>query len=155
MLIVVVLLATVAMRVAIVTVVVYLLLPQGRFCPHCGGEMTAIRNPFFDPGVSALERRWCGGWGGGGIGRRGPAGSRRPARRGGPAVPGDRGVPDDFPPRRAGRLQLRRHRPSPLPCRRQPERRRERNGLGARGPDERARGNHFSALQGDPRAVEV
>jgi len=60
MLIVVVLLATVAMRVAIVTVVVYLLLPQGRFCPHCGGEMTAIRNRFFDRVAPLVRGVWVG-----------------------------------------------------------------------------------------------
>jgi len=81
MLSVVVLLATVAMRVAIVTVVVYLLLPQGRFCPHCGGEMTAIRNRFFDRVVSALERRWCVECGWDGIVRRVRAASRRRAAR--------------------------------------------------------------------------
>ena len=59
MLIVVVLLATVVMQIAIVTVVAYLLLPQGRFCPHCAGEMTAIRNRFFDRVLPALQRRWC------------------------------------------------------------------------------------------------
>ena len=70
MLIVVVLLATVALRIAIVTAVVYLLLPQGRSCPHCGGEMTAIRNRFFDRVLSALERRWCVECGWDGIVRR-------------------------------------------------------------------------------------
>jgi len=79
MLIVVVLLATVAMRVAIVTAVVYLLLPQGRFCPHCGGEMTAIRNRFFGRLLPALERRWCVECGWDGIVRRVRAAPRRRA----------------------------------------------------------------------------
>ncbi len=83
MLIVVVLLATVAMRVAIVTAVVYLLLPQGSFCPHCGGEMTAIRNRFVDRVVSALERRWCMECGWDGIVRR----VRSAPRRGAPQRP--------------------------------------------------------------------
>jgi len=43
MLIVLVLLATVLMRIAIVTAVVYLLLPQGSLCPHCRVEMMPIR----------------------------------------------------------------------------------------------------------------
>ena len=57
MLVVVVLLATVLLRVAIVTAVVYLLLPQGALCPHCNVEMVA---------VPVLQRRWCleCGWNG-------------------------------------------------------------------------------------------
>src|SRR5207253_1975891 len=48
MLVVVVLLATVLLRVAIVTAVVYLLLPQGALCPHCNVEMVAVRNRVLD-----------------------------------------------------------------------------------------------------------
>ena len=44
MLVVVVLLVTVAMRVAIVAAVTYLLLPRGPLCPHCGIEMAALEN---------------------------------------------------------------------------------------------------------------
>jgi hypothetical protein len=59
MLVVVVLLVTVAMRVAIVTAVVYLLLPRGPICPHCGIEMVPLRNRFLDRLLPALQRRWC------------------------------------------------------------------------------------------------
>ena len=59
MLVVLVLLVTVAMRVAIVTAVVYLLLPRGPLCPHCGIEMAPLRNRFFDRLLPALQRRWC------------------------------------------------------------------------------------------------
>jgi Zn ribbon nucleic-acid-binding protein len=66
MLVVLVLLATVAIRVAIVLVVAYLLLSQGPLCPQCGAEMLAIRNRFLDWVVPALQRRWCVecGWNG-------------------------------------------------------------------------------------------
>ena len=59
MLVVVVLLVTVALRVAIVTAVVYLLLPRGPLCPHCGIEMVPLRNRFLDRLLPALQRRWC------------------------------------------------------------------------------------------------
>ena len=59
MLVVVVLLVTVAMRVAIVTAVTYLLLPRGPLCPHCGIEMAALENRFLDHWLPALQRRWC------------------------------------------------------------------------------------------------
>ncbi len=59
MLVVLVLLVTVAMRVAIVTAVVYLLLPRGPLCPHCAIEMVPLRNRFFDRLLPALQRRWC------------------------------------------------------------------------------------------------
>jgi len=59
MLVVAVLLVTVAMRVAIVTAVVYLLLPRGPICPHCGIEMVPLRNRFLDRLLPALQRRWC------------------------------------------------------------------------------------------------
>ena len=66
MLVVVVLLATVLLRVAIVTAVVYLLLPQGSLCPHCNLEMVAVRNRVLDRLVPVLQRRWCleCGWNG-------------------------------------------------------------------------------------------
>src|SRR5207248_9276664 len=59
MLVVVVLLATVLLRVAIVTAVVNLLLPQGSLCPHCNLAMVAVRNRVLDRLVPALQRRWC------------------------------------------------------------------------------------------------
>ncbi|OLD95928.1 MAG: hypothetical protein DMD31_07740 [Gemmatimonadetes bacterium] len=86
MLVVLVLLATVLMRVAIITAVVYLLLPLGPTCPHCGAEMAAIRNRFFDRLLPALQRRWCVECGWNGIVRRvRPAPTRRTARR--PLIP--------------------------------------------------------------------
>ena len=94
MLIVLVLLATVFMRLAIVTAVVYLLLPQGPLCPHCRVEMMPIWNRLFDRLLPALQRRWClecgwngvvrGGRGGGG-GRSRPATTRPAGRR--PLIP--------------------------------------------------------------------
>ncbi|HYL54207.1 MAG TPA: hypothetical protein VEU73_01380 [Gemmatimonadales bacterium] len=59
MLVVVVLLVTVAMRVAIVAAVTYLLLPRGAQCPHCGIEMAALENRLLDHWLPALQRRWC------------------------------------------------------------------------------------------------
>ncbi|HEU5262682.1 MAG TPA: hypothetical protein VFU41_14780 [Gemmatimonadales bacterium] len=88
MLIVVVLLATVLMRLAIVTAVVYLLLPQGPLCPHCRVEMMPIRNRLFDRVLPALQRRWCLECGWNGIVRRGrsrPATTRTAGRR--PLIP--------------------------------------------------------------------
>ena len=86
MLVVAVLLATVVMRVAIVLAVVYLLLPRGPLCPHCGIEMVALRNRFFDHVVPALQRRWCIECGWDGIVRRvRGAPARREARSSRPA----------------------------------------------------------------------
>src|SRR2546425_934485 len=68
MLIVVVLLVTVLMRFAIVTAVVYLLLPAGPLCPHCKIDMVPIRNRFFDRLLPALQRRWCLSCGWNGVG---------------------------------------------------------------------------------------
>lgn len=66
MLVVFVLLATVLLRVALVTAVAYLLLPRGPLCPHCSNEMMPIRNRFFDRLLPVLQRRWCleCGWNG-------------------------------------------------------------------------------------------
>jgi hypothetical protein len=66
MVIVGVLLFTVLLRFAIVTVVVYLILPPGPLCPHCKIEMVPIRNWFLDHVMPALQRRWCleCGWNG-------------------------------------------------------------------------------------------
>src|SRR2546428_14126523 len=74
MLVVVVLLATVLLRVAIVTAVVYLLLPQGALCPHCNVEMVAVRNRVLDRLVPVLQRRWCLECGWNGVVRRGGEG---------------------------------------------------------------------------------
>ena len=70
MLVVLVLLATVLLRVAIITAVAYLLLPCGPVCPHCKMDMLAIRNRFVDLLVPALQRRWCVECGWNGIVRR-------------------------------------------------------------------------------------
>ena len=59
MLVVVVLLSTVAMRLVIVGVVAYLLLPRGPVCPHCSEPMAAVRNRLVDYVMPGLERRWC------------------------------------------------------------------------------------------------
>jgi len=86
MLIVVVLLVTVLMRFAIVTAVVYLLLPAGPLCPHCKIDMVPIRNRFFDRLLPALQRRWCLSCGWNGVVRRvrpvpKPTGRPRPIPR--------------------------------------------------------------------------
>jgi hypothetical protein len=82
MLVVVVLLATVLLRVAIVTAVVFLLLPQGALCPHCNLEMIAVRNRLLDRLVPALQRRWCLECGWNGVVRRvRSAGARARPRR--------------------------------------------------------------------------
>jgi hypothetical protein len=78
MLVVVVLLATVVMRLAIIGVVVYLLLPRSSACPHCGEHMAAVRNRLVDWVLPGLERRWCLECGWDGIVR------RRGKRGGGP-----------------------------------------------------------------------
>ena len=78
MLIVLVLLATVVMRLAIVTAVVYLLLPRGPLCPRCGEEMAALRNWFVDGLLPALQRRWCLACGWNGLVRRAPTSYSRP-----------------------------------------------------------------------------
>jgi hypothetical protein len=75
MLVVLVLLATVVMRLAIVSVVVYLLLPRGPACPHCGEPMAALRNRVLTRLLPTLERRWCLECGWDGVVRRA---SRRP-----------------------------------------------------------------------------
>src|SRR2546423_15543992 len=95
MLVVVVLLATVLLRVAIVTAVVYLLLPQGPLCPHCNFEMVAIRNRALDRLVPVLQRRWCLECGWNGVVRRGGTPRGRARQRG----PG----PPPAPPRHARR----------------------------------------------------
>src|SRR2546430_8639854 len=88
MLVVVVLLATVLLRVAIVTAVVYLLLPQGALCPHCNVEMVAVRNRVLDRLVPVLQRRWCLECGWNGVVRRGRgAHPRAPHRPPGPPPP--------------------------------------------------------------------
>ena len=66
MLVVVVLLATVLLRAAIVTTFVYLMLPKQRTCPRCGAQLALIRHTLLRVLVSAVEHRWCldCGWSG-------------------------------------------------------------------------------------------
>jgi hypothetical protein len=66
MLIVGVLLATVVLRVGLVAVLTYVLLPRGTACPHCAAHLTLIRNTFLQRVLPLLERRWCleCGWSG-------------------------------------------------------------------------------------------
>ena len=71
MLIVIVLLATVALRVALVTWAVYLLLPRGARCRACHTEMLRLRNAFLARFLPVLERRWCLTCGWNGVVRRG------------------------------------------------------------------------------------
>src|SRR2546423_15279030 len=99
MLVVVVLLATVLLRVAIVTAVVYLLLPQGSLCPHCNLEMVAVRNRVLDQLVPVLQRRWCLECGWNGVVRRGWGGRGRGGGGGGPGrPPPPRPPPPPHPP---------------------------------------------------------
>src|SRR5256885_12633112 len=98
MLVVVVLLATVLLRVAIVTAVVYLLLPQGPLCPHCNFAMVAIRNRALDRLVPVLQRRWCLECGWNGVVRRGGGVRGAGARVGGAGDPPGPRAPPPHPP---------------------------------------------------------
>ncbi len=59
MLIVVVLLATVLLRLSLVALLTYVLLPRGPGCPHCGTPLTPIRNRLLRWILPWLEQRWC------------------------------------------------------------------------------------------------
>ena len=72
-----VLFATVLLRVVIIAAVAYLLLPPGPLCPQCQVEMLPIRNRLLERLVPAVQRRWCFQCGWNGVVRRG-----RSARRG-------------------------------------------------------------------------
>lgn len=78
MLIVLVLLATVLLRVVLVTWVVYLLLPRGPQCRTCQTIMLRLQNRFLDGWLRVLERRWCLTCGWNGVVRRGPAPTTHP-----------------------------------------------------------------------------
>ena len=78
MLIVGVLLTTVVLRVAIITAVVYLLLPKGSFCPLCQVEMLLLRNRFLTWILPLVERRWCLECGWNGVVRRGDVTAKTP-----------------------------------------------------------------------------
>jgi hypothetical protein len=66
MLIVLVLFATVLLRVGIVLTVAYLILPARRQCPRCAGELALIRHPVLRRLLPPVEHRWClnCGWSG-------------------------------------------------------------------------------------------
>jgi hypothetical protein len=76
MLIVAVLFATVLLRFAIVLVVVYLILPATRVCPHCANDLTLIRHPILCRVIPPVEHRWCLSCGWNGLGRRPRRGSQ-------------------------------------------------------------------------------
>src|SRR2546428_12034594 len=96
MLVVAVLLVTVLMRVAIVSAVVYLLLPPGPLCPQCRSAMLPIRNRFLDRLLPAIQRRWCLECGWNGVVRRGGAGAARTPPPPAPPPPAPRCPPRLF-----------------------------------------------------------
>jgi hypothetical protein len=69
MLIVVVLLATVLLRAAIVLAFVYAMLPVKRVCPHCGTTLAVIQHPLLRRLLPLIEHRWCIDCGWTGVGR--------------------------------------------------------------------------------------
>ncbi|HEV2669595.1 MAG TPA: hypothetical protein VGU74_00730 [Gemmatimonadales bacterium] len=81
MLIVAVLFATVLLRFAIVLVVVYLMLPATRICPHCATDLTLIRHPMLRRLIPRVEHRWCIGCGWNGLVRRVPRPPQVPQSR--------------------------------------------------------------------------
>ena len=87
MLIVLVLMATVVLRLAVVIGAVYLLLPRGPVCRACDVEMVRIRNRFLERWLPVLERRWCLECGWSGVVRRGPRFPRRMQRASQPTPP--------------------------------------------------------------------
>jgi hypothetical protein len=66
MLVVVVLLATVLLRAAIVLSFVYLILPKKRICPLCGAPLARVRHSLLQRLLPMVEHRWCleCGWSG-------------------------------------------------------------------------------------------
>lgn len=63
--IVVVLLATVVLRVLFVAAFAYLVLPRGTECPHCGAPLSQVRGGWLEV-QSGVQRRFCleCGWAG-------------------------------------------------------------------------------------------
>jgi len=59
MLAVVVLLALVLLRVLLLCLVAYLLVPAGRYCPACGAETVPLARAGLVRLVRGIERRWC------------------------------------------------------------------------------------------------
>lgn len=78
-LIVVVLLATVVLRVIFVAAFTYLVLPRGTACPHCGAALSQVHTGWLGL-LAGVERRFCLECGWTGIVRR--------ARRPGPGATG-------------------------------------------------------------------
>src|ERR1051326_2500990 len=70
LIIVAVLFGTVLLRLFLVALVVWLLIPRRRTCPHCSEVTVPIREPDFLRFL-LLERRWCMGCGWNGVSRRG------------------------------------------------------------------------------------
>lgn len=68
-LVVLVLFSTVLLRVALVLLVVWLLVPRRRYCPHCGETTDGVVTPAL-PRWLRLERRWCMACGWAGLARR-------------------------------------------------------------------------------------
>ena len=66
MLVVVVLLATVALRAGIVLTFVYIILPKKLACPLCGARLTPIKHSLLRLLLPMVEHRWCieCGWSG-------------------------------------------------------------------------------------------
>ena len=68
-LIVVVLLATVVLRVVFVGALAYLVLPRDNHCPHCAAELQQLQSGWWGV-LTGLERRFCLECGWTGLGRR-------------------------------------------------------------------------------------
>ena len=82
-LIVLFLFATVLLRLALVLLAVWLLIPRRRHCPHCGETTTALVGPWIVR-LTLLERRWCMECGWTGIAKRT---TRRRSDQSSPTIP--------------------------------------------------------------------
>lgn len=71
--------STVALRVALVALVIWLLIPRRRRCPACGADTAALVTGRVLTWL-ALERRWCLDCGWAGVAKR-TAASVRPERQ--------------------------------------------------------------------------
>lgn len=81
-----VLAVTVALRVALVALVAWLLIPRRRSCPRCGEDTAGVVTPEAVQ-LLRLERRWCLACGWDGIGKRGSEAVRLARRPTAPTVP--------------------------------------------------------------------
>ncbi|GIW51746.1 MAG: hypothetical protein KatS3mg081_1101 [Gemmatimonadales bacterium] len=77
--------ATVLLRVALVTLAVWLLLPPRRLCPRCGEHTEPIVTPRLLRWLR-LESRWCIGCGWAGVGKKPAVAGVRPALAGREAI---------------------------------------------------------------------